>query len=199
MNVALFFGSFNPIHIGHLIIANYVREFENFEQVWFVISPQNPFKVGQFLADKWQRYEMVNIATSEHKGFKPCKIEFDLPQPSYTYRTLEVLREKYPDYTFSLVMGGDNLPTFEKWRKATWIAENIEILVYPRKGFEYKQLEGYLNYWKNTAKSLRLINSPLVELSATFIRENLAQGKDLCYFLHPGVYKYIKQKKLYST
>lgn len=199
MRIGLFFGSFNPIHVGHLIIANYVVQFTDIEKVWFVISPQNPFKKDSQLLDEQHRYKMVQLAIDGTKDYRACTIEFDMPKPSYTYRTLEALTKKFPQNEFSLIMGGDNLPKFDQWLRFQWILQHFRILIYPRKGYEYADLKLIIEKFKNyEAKSLQFVQAPLIEISATFIRTNLKAGKDLRYFLHPRVYQYISEKHLYT-
>ena len=200
MRIGLFFGSFNPIHNGHLMIANYVVQFTGIEQVWFVISPQNPFKQAGELLSEDHRYAMVKLAIDGAKNYRACTIEFDMPRPSYTYRTLEALLRKFPRHEFSLLMGGDNLPGLVQWRRAQWIMENFAVLVYPRKGFEYGQLKPYFEqYQRLGAKDISFVRAPLIEVSATFIRTHLQAGKDLRFFLHPRVYQYIVQNRLYGS
>ncbi len=200
MRIGLFFGSFNPIHNGHLMIANYVVQFTGIEQVWFVISPQNPFKQAGELLSEHHRYAMVKLAIGQAKDYRACTIEFDMPRPSYTYRTLEALLRKFPRHEFSLLMGGDNLPGLVQWRRAQWIMENFAVLVYPRKGFEYEQLEPYFEQYKRLgARDLSFVRAPLIEVSATFIRTQLKAGKDLRFFVHPQVYQYIVQNRLYGS
>ncbi|HEX9599893.1 MAG TPA: nicotinate (nicotinamide) nucleotide adenylyltransferase, partial [Mariniflexile sp.] len=132
MNIGLYFGSFNPIHIGHLVIANHIAEYSNLDEVWFVVTPHNPFKKKNSLLDNFQRLEMVYRATKDYIKLKPCDIEFNLPQPNYTINTLIYLQEKYPNYAFSLIMGEDNLKSFHKWKNYEVILENHHIYVYPR-------------------------------------------------------------------
>jgi nicotinate-nucleotide adenylyltransferase len=132
MKIGLYFGSFNPIHIGHLVIANHIAEYSNLNEIWFVVTPHNPFKNKSSLLDNYQRLEMVYRATKDYKKLKPCDIEFNLPQPNYTINTLVYLQEKHPDLEFSLIMGEDNLKSFHKWKNYEVILENHDIYVYPR-------------------------------------------------------------------
>ena len=132
MKIGLYFGSFNPIHIGHLVIANHIAEYSDLNQVWFVVTPHSPFKKKHTLLDNYQRLEMVYRATKDYNKLKPCDIEFNLPQPNYTINTLAYLQEKYPDHEFSLLMGEDNLKSFHKWKNYELILENHDIYVYPR-------------------------------------------------------------------
>lgn len=188
MKTGLFFGSFNPIHIGHLIIANYMLEFTDLEEIWFVVSPLSPFKQEKELIEDHHRLKMVKLAIENTKGYKACDIEFTLPKPSYTFRTLEFLKKKYPNRNFVIILGGDNILSFSKWKKNKWISENFQIYVYSRPGFEhFSQIKNVFSF-----------KAPLLEISATQIRKALAQGKNMIFFLHPNVYKYIKDNDLYS-
>ncbi len=189
MKIGLLFGSFNPVHVGHLIIANFFREFTDIDQVWFVVSPQSPFKIDDKLAAEEDRAEMLRLALSGTEGYRVCDIELNLPRPSYTYRTLQALRQQFPDYEFVLIMGGDNLVSFHKWKQADWIAHEFDIYVYPRPGYN----ADYVSFPR-----LRIVHAPLLEISATFIRKAIAEGKHPWFFLHPQVAEYIKRKGLYG-
>ncbi len=189
MKVGLFFGSFNPIHVGHLIIANYFHEFTDLDEIWFVVSPQNPFKTNQKLATDQARIDMVNLAIAGIDGYRSCDIELNMPRPSYTYRTLEALTNKYPQHEFVLIMGGDNIVSFHKWLNYNWIVSNFEIYVYPRPGYEIVNMK---------ERNIHVVKAPLMEISASFIRESIKQGHEIDFFLHPRVAEYIKQKGLYK-
>lgn len=188
MKIGLFFGSFNPIHVGHLIIANYFREFTDLDEVWFVVSPQSPFKAGTQLASDEDRLTMVRLAVEGAEGYRACDIEFELPRPSYTYRTLEELVARYPEHEFVLIMGGDNIVDFHKWKKYSWIAKTFDVYVYPRSG------HGTENWG---IERVRVVNAPLLQISATFIRNAIAQGRDPYFFLPPRVADYIMDRGLY--
>ncbi|MFZ5430580.1 MAG: nicotinate (nicotinamide) nucleotide adenylyltransferase [Bacteroidota bacterium] len=191
LRIGLFFGSFNPVHIGHLAIANYLVEFGNIDQLWFVVSPQNPHKKKENLLNDYDRLEMMHLAVKSEHRFRVCDVEFRLPKPSYTIDTLAHLSEKYPDHSFSIIMGSDNLVNFHRWKNYDQILRNYGILVYPRPGFDPQQAQIEDNY--------TLINAPLMEISSTFIREGIRQGRDLRHFLPPGVWDYIDKMGFYRA
>lgn len=189
--IGLYFGTFNPIHIGHLIIANFMVEFSSLDEVWFVITPLSPFKQKKTLLDDYHRYQMVYEATKDYPKLKPSKIEFGLPQPNYTINTLVHLLEKYgKEYDFSLIMGADNLSTFHKWKNYEAILEHHDIFVYPRIGE---------NGEHETMNHPRVhhINAPVMEISSTFIREMHAKGKVVRPFLPDAVWKYMDEMNFY--
>jgi len=188
-NIGLYFGSFNPIHIGHLAIANYIVEFTDLKQIWFVISPHNPFKKKESLLSDKMRYYMVNIAIEDDNRFKACSIEFSLPKPSYTINTLTYLKEKYPTITFSLIMGSDNLKSIHKWKNYEEIIKNYSIYVYPRPQEE-------ISTWEKG--DIHLLNAPLMDISASFIRKSIKSGHDIRYFLSNKVFRYIDEMNLYK-
>ena len=190
--VGLFFGTFNPIHLGHLIIANHMVEFSDLDEVWFVVTPQSPFKVKKSLLDNHHRYQMVLEATEDNPKLKPSKIEFDLPQPNYTINTLVHLSEKYPaGYEFCLIMGEDNLKSFHKWRNYEMILEGYSIYVYPRIS------EGNVeNQFKDHPKIHR-VGAPIMEISSTFIRREHKKGKNIKPMLPPAVWKYMDEMNFY--
>ncbi len=189
MNIGLFFGSFNPIHIGHTAIANYIIEFGGLDKLWFVISPHNPFKDKANLIDDHLRLEMVNRAIKDDPRFSASDVEFSLPKPSYTINTLNKLKELYPNNRFTLIIGSDNYDSLHKWKDYNKIAEEYEFMVYPRPGFDCKQI--------NLKGKFSIINAPQIEISSSFIRESIAAGKDIKYFLNTEVYMYIKELNLY--
>ena len=191
MKIGLYFGSFNPVHIGHLAVANFIIEFTDIDQLWFVLSPQNPLKKKATLLDDFDRYDLLKIAISGDKHFEICDIEFHLPKPSYTIDTLTYLKERNPRYNFVLIMGSDVLATFHKWKNYKEIIKNYQRYVYPRQAFENINLEEHQN--------IKVINAPLIEISSSFIRRALKQGKNIRYFLPEEVYKYILKKHLYSS
>ncbi len=190
MKIGLFFGSFNPIHIGHLAIANYMVEFSDLDEIWLVISPQNPLKNKQSLLNEFERYEMVELALQDHEKIKPSDIEFRLPRPSYTIDTLTYLSEKYSKHNFVLIMGTDNFQSFHKWKNYENILKHYMIYVYPRPGLGLGEYENH--------KSLKLINAPLMEISSSFIRESIKDHKDIRFFLPPRVYDYIEKMNFYK-
>ena len=190
MKVGLFFGSFNPLHIGHMAIAQYIVEFTDLEQVWFVVSPKNPFKEKCSLLDQHHRLMMVRIATEDHPQFQASNIEFNLPQPSYTVDTLTYLKEQYPVHNFALIMGGDNLNSFHKWKNYEHILEEHELYVYPRPESKDCALVSH--------PKVHLTQAPLIDISASFIRKSIADNKDISYFLPPKVCQYMDEMNFYK-
>jgi nicotinate-nucleotide adenylyltransferase len=192
MKVGLFFGSFNPIHVGHMIIANYMVEFTNLDEVWFVVTPHNPFKKKKTLLHDNHRYQTVMVATEDYVKLRPSRIEFDLPQPNYTIDTLTHLYENYPQHDFSLIMGEDNLNSFHKWKNYEMILENHNIYVYPRISETRKKskFHGHLK--------VNFVDAPIVEISSTFIRTAIHNNKDIRSFLPSNVWKYIDEMNFYK-
>lgn len=190
MKVGLFFGSFNPIHIGHLAIANYVVEYTDLDQLWFVVSPQNPLKKKSSLLADYHRLALVRIAIQDDNRFKASDIEMKLPQPSYTVDTLAYLREQYPEKEFVIIMGADGLETFDKWKNYKYLVANYVRYVYPRPGVNTAE-------FKNT-ENCKFVDAPLMDISSTFIREAIKQGKDVRYFLNTKVYQYIDEMNFYK-
>jgi nicotinate-nucleotide adenylyltransferase len=188
----LFFGSFNPIHIGHLIIANHIVEHTDLEEVWLVVTPHNPHKKKTTLLNDLQRLAMVRLATEPYQKLKACKIEFDLPQPNYTVNTLAVLQEKYPDNQFVLLMGEDNLAGLHKWKNYETILEYYQIYVYPRLT-QKKVTNDLINH-----PAVTMIKAPIIELSATQIRQDIKAGKNVRPMLPPEVYQYIEEMRFYK-
>lgn len=195
MKVGLYFGSFNPIHIGHLIVADAVLNEAKLSQVWFVISPQNPFKKSQDLLHEFDRFDLVEKATASNSRFKAVDIEFHLPKPSYTIDTLQALHAKHPDVEFSLIMGADNWLSFNRWKDYKKIIELVNILVYPRNkvAFETSNLP-----WLNSPEKVTLVDAPELDISATYIRNRLKAGKSVQYLLPDGLDTYIQLKKFYQ-
>jgi nicotinate-nucleotide adenylyltransferase len=192
MKIGLYFGSFNPIHVGHLVIANHLAEHSDLDQIWFVVTPHNPFKKKSSLLDNHQRLEMVYRATKEYPKLKPSDIEFNLPQPNYTINTLTYLEEKYPDYEFSLIMGEDNLKSFHKWKNYELILQNHHIYVYPRLS------EGTLETEFHTHSHVHFINAPKMELSSTFIRNAIKDKKIVRPMLPEHVWAYLDEMNFYK-
>ncbi|QQT27591.1 MULTISPECIES: nicotinate (nicotinamide) nucleotide adenylyltransferase [Sphingobacterium] len=188
--VGLFFGSFNPVHVGHLIIANYMANHTALDEVWFVVSPQNPFKKKASLADPYDRLEMVNLAIEDTENLRCSNIEFNLPVPSYTIDTLVHLSEKYPDKQFHLIMGQDNLESLQKWKNIDIILRDYHIYVYPRPGYNSGDFKDH--------PSITITDTPLMELSSTFIRKAIQEGKDIKFFTPDKVIEFIDKKGLYS-
>ena len=190
LKVGLYFGSYNPIHIGHLAIANYMVEFTDIDQLWFVVSPQNPFKKKENLLADYHRLELVIRAINNDNRFRASNIEFNLPKPSYTIDTLTYLKERNPDYNFSILMGSDNLDNFHKWKNSEIILENYGIIVYPRPGFEPLKIPEH----KNISVA---IDAPLMEISSSFIRNAIKEGKDVRHFMPQKAWEYLDEMNFY--
>lgn len=189
MKTGLFFGSFNPIHIGHMALSNYIVEFSNLEQIWFVVSPHNPLKEKKTLLDDYARLELVELAIEDDMRFNICDIEFKLPQPSYTIDTLTYLKEKYPLHEFSIIMGSDGLKTFHKWKNQEQIVSNYTRYVYPR----YPDNEDEIKQHENIV----FVNAPRIEISSTFIRKAILGKKDVRHFLPSKVFQQIDKSGYY--
>ncbi len=189
--IGLFFGSFNPIHVGHLIIGNYMANYTELDEVWFVVSPQNPFKEKKSLANMYDRLEMANLAISDADRLRTSDIEFSLPQPSYTIDTLTYLQERYPEYQFALIMGGDNLAGLKKWKNADIILRDYRIFVYPRPGYPVDS--ELVNH-----PSVTITETPNMELSSTTIRKAVKSGKSIQFQTPDAVIDFIDKKGLYS-
>jgi nicotinate-nucleotide adenylyltransferase len=190
--VGLFFGSFNPIHIGHLVIAEYMVEFTPLEQIWFVVSPRNPLKKKETLLNETHRLNMVRLAIEDDNRFKASSIEFDLPRPSYTINTLAHLNEKYPKVDFSLIVGLDNIASLPKWKNYEQLLKNYKFYVYPR---VYSEAEAAP---LATHPSVIITEAPIVELSSTFIRSAISEGKNIQHMVPPKVGEYIKEMHFYK-
>ncbi len=188
MKIGLYFGSFNPIHIGHLIIADTLQDRTDLDQVWFIVSPQNPLKKRQSLIHEFDRLRMVEIAIEDNFHFRASDVEFSMPKPSYTIDTLAYLNDQYPKHQFCLFLGSDNLTQLKRWKNYQMILDNYEIFVYPRPG-EMKSFDH---------PNIKLIDAPLLDISATFIRNSILEEKSVKYLLPDGVADYIRDKKLYQ-
>lgn len=191
MKIGLYFGTFNPIHVGHLIIANYLAEHSDLEQIWLMVTPHNPLKEKSTLLDDYQRLHLVHLATEDFVKIKPSDFEFKLPQPNYTVNTLAHLQDKYPMNEFALIMGEDNLKNLHKWKNFETILENHAIYVYPRISSDLENLQ-----FKNHPK-IHIVNAPVVEISSTFIRENIKKGKNVQPLLSIKVWEYIDKSGFY--
>lgn len=189
MKTGLFFGSFNPIHVGHLIIASYMLEFTEVEEVWFVVSPQNPFKIHDKLANEDHRLAMVRLAVADNPAFNAIDIEFELSKPSFTINTLHHLKERYPDREFILIMGSDNLSELPKWKGFEEIITDYALFVYHREGHDNQKLKARDN--------VRVFDAPVLNISATFIREVLQARKSIRYLVPKVVRNYILENGLY--
>ncbi len=192
MNIGLFFGSFNPIHVGHLIIANHLAEFSDLDKVWFVVTPHNPHKKKNTLLADHHRLQMVNIAVEDYPNLEVSSIEFDLPQPSYTVNTLIHISEKFPQHKFSLIMGEDNLKSFHKWKNYETILENHQIYVYPRVANKIANPE-LLEH-----KHIHKIDAPIVELTSTSIRKGIATQKEIRPLVPQNVWQYLDEMNFYK-
>jgi nicotinate-nucleotide adenylyltransferase len=192
MKIGLYFGTFNPIHVGHLTIANHMVEFSDLDQIWFVVTPHSPFKKKSSLLDDHQRLEMVYQATKDYDQLKESNIEFGLPQPNYTVNTLAHLEEKYPDNDFALIMGEDNLKSFHKWKNYEIILSRHKIYVYPRisEGIIESKFEDHPNIVR--------VKAPIMELSSTFIRKSIKEGKNIRPMLPDSVWKYLDEMNFYK-
>ena len=191
--VGLYFGTFNPIHMGHLAIANHMVEFSDLDEVWMVVTPHNPHKKKSTLLADHHRLEMVYRATEAYDNIKPSNIEFGLPQPNYTVNTLAHLEEKYPDYQFALIMGEDNLNTLHKWKNNEVILERFEVFVYPRVTSTTIKEE-----FKNHPKITK-VDAPIMEISSTFVRNAVKDGKRITPLLPQKVWEYIDEMNFYKS
>lgn len=189
MNIGLFFGSFNPIHIGHLIIANTMLENTDIDEVWFVVSPQNPLKKRSNLVHEFDRLDMVQSAINDHFNFKVTDVEFHMPRPSYTVDTLAWLSDKHPKHSFKLIIGEDNLESFPKWKNYSVILDSYGLLIYPRPGAKSSEIKNHPN--------VQVVEAPLLDISATFIRNQIGDNKSVKYLIPDNVNEIIRQRKLY--
>jgi len=192
MKIGLFFGTFNPIHVGHLTIANHLVEFTDLDQVWFVVTPHSPFKKKNSLLDDHQRLEMVYRAVKDYPKLRQSDIEFNLPQPNYTINTLTHLEEKYPEHSFALIMGEDNLKSFHKWKNYQVILELHDIYVYPRMSGGQMETE-----FEDHPK-IHHVDAPIMELSSTFIRKSIKEGKNVRPMLPENVWEYLDEMNFYK-
>lgn len=189
MKIGLFFGSFNPIHNGHLIIANHILNETALEKVWFIISPQNPFKQTSSLLNTYDRLHLVNRAVENDNRIKGSDIEFHLPKPSYTSATLAYLKEKYPGYEFSIIIGSDSFQNLSKWKNYETIIHNYELIIYKRPGFEI------IN---NIGARVLIMDAPLLEISATYIRELVKENKSIKYLVPESIEQEVQNNRFYT-
>jgi len=192
MKIGLYFGTFNPIHTGHLIIANHMAEYSGLDQVWLMVTPHNPLKKKSTLLDDHHRLQMVHLATEDYPKLKPSDIEFRLPQPNYTVNTLVHLQEKFPTHEFSLIMGEDNLNSLHKWKNYEVLLQNHDIYVYPRINTE--------TISPDIAAGARIyrIGAPVIEVSSTFIRNSIKDGKNVRPLLPEKVWQYVVHNLFYK-
>lgn len=189
MKIGLYFGSFNPIHVGHLIIASFVSDYSDIEQVWFVVSPQNPLKKTAGLLNEYDRLYLVQIAIENNLKFRASDIEFKLPRPSYTIDTLSYLQEKYPQHQFVFIIGSDSLKNIDKWKNSEFLLKNFSFYVYIRPGFEVK---------KPLSENIHILKAPLLEISATYIRNAIQTGKSIKYLVPENVMQEIERNGYYK-
>lgn len=190
VKTGIFSGSFNPIHIGHLALSNYLCEYEGLDEVWFMVSPQNPLKTQAELWSEELRLHLVQLAIEDYPQFRASDFESHLPRPSYSVHTLEKLREAYPEREFYFIIGSDNWNHFNRWYQWERIVNENRLIVYPRPGYPVDET--------TLPPTVRLVQSPVFEISSTFIRESLKAGKDIRYFLHPNVWKAIQSTEIRS-
>jgi nicotinate-nucleotide adenylyltransferase len=193
MKIGLYFGTFNPIHVGHLAIANHMAEYSDLDKIWMVITPHNPFKKKSSLLDNHHRYQMVERALEEYPKISASTIEFDLPQPNYTVNTLAHLQEKYPSYEFCLIMGEDNLKSFHKWKNYEVILESHELYVYPRIS------EGVVETRFDDHPKIHKVAAPIMEISSTMIRNGIKDHKNIRPLLPAEVYQYLDEMHFYKS
>lgn len=191
MKIGIFSGSFNPIHVGHIILGNYIVEYTEIEQVWFVVTPHNPLKDEAKLIDEKERFEMVQLATKPYDKLIASDFELSLPRPSFTIDTLAALSQKHPEHEFYLIIGGDNWDAISRWKDHEKIIANHKIVIYPR-------LDNRLTIPTRLKNTIEVLDSPIIDISSTFIREGLEEGKNMRPFLDVEVNDYIHSKKLYE-
>lgn len=191
MKTGLFFGSFNPVHVGHMIIANFMATQTDLRQVWMVVSPQNPFKSKKSLARDHDRLHLVQLAIDDNPLLKASNVEFDLPKPSYTIDTLTYLKEKYPEKEFALIMGGDNLGSFHKWKNYEQILEHHELYVYKRPQYDLGSLA--------THPKIKIMEAPLMQISASYIRQCIRDNHSVQYLVPDTVYDYLNKSAMYRS
>ncbi len=187
--IGLYFGSYNPVHVGHLALANFIAENMDLDEIWFVISPHNPFKDSAGLIDAEHRVQMLNIAIQDYKKFKLCDLELTLPKPSYSYKTIREIKKLHPHHDLSIIMGSDNVINIHKWKNIDDILEYCTIIVYPRPGYPVdKDIHD---------SNIHFIEAPVFDIESTLIRKGIAEGKDYRFLLPYSVFDYIQIHKLY--
>jgi nicotinate-nucleotide adenylyltransferase len=190
MNIGLYFGSFNPIHHGHLIIANHIINETGIKEVWFIVSPQNPFKETSSLLNEQHRLQLVKLAIEDAPGLRASNIEFSLPKPSYTIDTLVYLEEKYPQHQFYIIMGSDGFQNIDKWKNANQLLKNYPIIIYERPGF---------NVIKKDGTNITLLKAPLLDISSTHVRKLIKEKKSIRYLVPDNVAQEIESQQYYSS
>jgi len=189
MHIGLYFGSFNPIHIGHLIVANHVAEYSDVDKIWFVVSPHNPLKDSHTLLNEYDRLHLVQLAIEDNNKFRASNVEFHLPKPSYTIDTLTYLAEKFPLEKFSVVMGADSFQNIHRWKNYEQLISNYSFIIYNRPGFEIKETHG---------AQIQVLNAPLLEISSTYIRKQIKEKRSVRYILPEKVWDYIEANRYYK-
>lgn len=189
MHIGLYFGSFNPIHVGHLIVANHIVEETGIDKVWFVVSPHNPLKDAHSLLNEYDRFHLVSLAIEDNNKFRASNVEFSMPKPSYTIDTLTYLSEKFPLEQFSVIMGSDSFQNIQRWKNFEQLVSQYSIIVYNRPGFEVKETHG---------ANLTVVDAPLLEISSTHIRKQIKAGKSVRYILPENVWQYVVENRYYK-
>lgn len=204
MKIGLFFGTYNPVHVGHLVIANYMADFTDLDKVWLVVTPQNPFKAKKSMLKDYHRLMMVRIATEDNPKLEVSNIEFDMPKPSYTCDTLAHLTDRFPEHEFALIMGEDNLRTFHKWKNHDVILKNHDLYVYPRNLTEQERIEvDAIDKLGNDLHSHHRVkyfeDVPIMRISSSFIRKAIEDGKDTRYLLTEPVHRFVTEMHFYEN
>jgi len=190
MKIGLFFGTFNPVHIGHMAIAGYMADFTDIDQVWMVVTPHNPHKPAGSLLQDHHRFQMVRIAIGDYKKIKPSKVEFAFSKPSYTVNTLAHLHDNYPEHEFVLIMGTDNLESFKKWKNWEEIIKYHQLYAYPRPERDGGELKDHIK--------VKIVKAPLMQISSTFIRQAIKEKKEIRFLLPESVYVYLDEMNFYK-
>lgn len=190
MKIGIMGGSFNPIHVGHAIIANYMMQNSGIDRLWLMVSPENPFKTGQAMASEYHRLRMTEMVSRHIDGVETSAFEFSMPRPSYTIDTLNALQAKFPDDEFYLIIGADNWAAFDRWRAHDEIIKKFHVIIYPRQGYDVVIPD-------ELKERVSLVEAPLIEVSSSYIRSQLSQYKNMCFYLPEEIHEYIVRNKLY--
>ena len=188
MHIGLYFGSFNPVHVGHLIVANHIVEHTEIDKIWFVVSPHNPLKEEHSLLNEHNRLHLIELAIEDNPKFRASSVEFSLPKPSYTIDTLTYLSEKFPLEKFSIIVGSDSFQNIHRWKNFELLISNYSFIVYNRPGFEIKETHG---------ADITIMSAPLLDISSTYIRDQIKTKKSVRYLLPESVYRYVKENRYY--